>query len=270
MAPERVLLEARGLTKVFERRGGARVEALRGVDLALGAGRTLAVIGQSGSGKSALARCLARLEEPTDGQILFEGEDVLRHRGRALRRFRDRVQLVLQDSATALDPRHDVATLVREPLDARGCGTPAERAGRVRELMEMVALPAACAARRPRELSGGQRQRASLARALALRPRVLILDEAFAGLDASVQAQIARLLDDLRARENLAYLHVSHDLALMASLADEVAVLLEGRVVERGPVLRVLRQPEHPHSAALVAAAAALPMLAPPPAERAS
>jgi peptide/nickel transport system ATP-binding protein len=268
MSPERPALVLRGLTKVYERRHGARVAALRGVDLRLGQGRSLALVGQSGSGKSTLARCAARLDEPTSGEVWFEGVDVAQRHGRALRAFHEGVQLVLQDAAAALDPRHDAAAIVREPLDALGRGTREERRARVRELMARVGLPESCAGRRPAELSGGQRQRLALARALALRPRVLILDEAFAGLDASVQAQIARLLQDLRTREGLSYLHVSHDLALMAALADEVAVLLEGRVVESGRAADVLRHPQHPHTRALVAAAATLPPL--PRAERAS
>ncbi|HEY7508664.1 MAG TPA: ABC transporter ATP-binding protein [Vicinamibacteria bacterium] len=264
MGPESgALLAVRGLTKVYPRRRGGRVEALRGVDLTVGRRRALALVGQSGSGKSTLARCVARLEEATSGEVWFEGVELLSRRGRALRPWRERLQLVLQDSATALDPRHDAAAIVREPLDALGRGTPAERRARAAELMEKVGLPAACAARRPRELSGGERQRLAIARALAVRPALLVLDEAFAGLDVSVQAQVARLLDDLRARDGLTYLHVSHDLALMAEVADDVAVLCEGRVVEAGPAQDVLRHPQHPHTRALVAAAASLPALAP-------
>jgi peptide/nickel transport system ATP-binding protein len=268
MWPEGPALSVRGLTKVYDRRDGGRVAARRGVDLTLGRGRTLALVGQSGSGKSTLARCAARLEDPTSGEVWFEGVDVTRRRGRALRAFHEGVQLVLQDAAAALDPRHDAAAIVREPLDALGRGTWQERRARVRELMARVGLPESCSERRPAELSGGQRQRLSLARALALRPRVLILDEAFAGLDASVQAQMAALLDELRVREGLSYLHVSHDLSLMAGLADDVAVLFEGQVVESGRAADVLRRPRHPHTCALVAAAATLPPL--PPVERAS
>jgi peptide/nickel transport system ATP-binding protein len=268
MSPEGAALVLRGLTKTYERRHGARVAALRGVDLTLVRGRSLALVGQSGSGKSTVARCAARLDEPTSGEVWFEGVDVARLRGRALRAFHEGVQLVVQDTAAALDPRHDAAAIVREPLDALGRGTRHARRARVRELMARVGLPESCAGRYPAELSGGQRQRLALARALVLRPRVLILDEAFAGLDASVQAQIARLLEDLRAREGLSYLHVSHDLALMAALADEVAVLFQGRVVQTGVAADVLRRPQHPHTRALVSSAALLPPLG--PAERTS
>ena len=265
---EDALLGVRGLAKVYDRRHGARVAALRGVDLSLARGRSLALVGRSGSGKSTLARCAARLEEPTAGEVWFEGVDVTRRHGRELREFRQGVQLVLQDAAAALDPRQDAAAIVREPLDALGRGTPRERAAQARALMERVGLPDDCAARRPRQLSGGQRQRLAIARALALRPRVMVLDEAFAGLDPSVQAQIAALLEDLRRAEGISYLHVSHDLALMAALADEVAVLCEGRVVESGGAADVLRAPQHAETLALVEAARALPPLF--PAERAS
>jgi peptide/nickel transport system ATP-binding protein len=262
MAAEAPLLAVRGLTKTYvRRRGGTVVEALRGVDLTLDAGATLALVGQSGSGKSTLARCVARLEEASAGEVWFEGVDLLTLDAPRLRPFRARLQLVLQDSAAALDPRLSAAEIVSEPLDIAGRGSSRERRREAMDLMEAVGLPAAWSARRPRELSGGQRQRLVLARALALRPRLLILDEAFAGLDASVQAQIAVLLEHLRARHGLAYLYISHDLALVAALADEVAILFEGRIVERGAPRAVFADPRHDHTRAL--AAATLPSPAP-------
>ena len=269
MEAEPPLFRVWGLTKRYsgrERRGAPTVEALAGIDLEVTRGSDLALVGQSGSGKSTLARCLARLDEPTSGRVLFEGMDLRELRGPRLLRFRERVQLILQDSATALDPRLTAAAIVSEPLEVLGRGDRRERGRQARELMDSVGLPAAWAARRPFELSGGQRQRLAIARALAVQPELLILDEAFAGLDASIQAQIATLLQELQARRGLTYLYVSHDLSLMALLADEVAIMFEGRIVERGEVGRIFTEPRHPHTRALIAAVASLPAPSAPPA----
>jgi ABC-type glutathione transport system ATPase component len=249
------LVRIRGLTKRYPRR---QIDALAGVDLDIAAGTTLALVGQSGSGKSTLARCLARLEEPSGGQIRFEGGDLLALRGRELRPIRERIQLVFQDSASALDPRLTALATVCEPLEILGRGDRRERRRRAGELMEIVGLAAAWAGRRPLDLSGGQRQRLAIARALAVQPRLLILDEAFAGLDASIQAQIVTLLQELRGPRGLTYLCISHDLALMSVLADEVAILFEGRVVEQGDAERIFAGPRHPHTRALVEAVPSL------------
>jgi ABC-type glutathione transport system ATPase component len=258
MEAEPALIRVCGLTKRYvrrgERRGSPARPALADVDLEVAQGATLALVGQSGSGKSTLARCLARLEEPTSGQIWFEGADVLALHGRRLRPFRERVQLILQDSASALDPRLSAVEIVAEPLEILGRGGRRERRRRALELMETVGLPPAWGGRRPGELSGGQRQRLAIARALAVLPRLLILDEAFSGLDASIQAQIAGLLQELRGQHGLTCLYISHDLALMACLAREVAVLFEGRIVERGSVERLFADPRHPHTRARIAA----------------
>ena len=237
--------------------------ALAGVDLDVGRGRALAIVGRSGAGKSTLARCLARLEDADAGEIAFDGRDVTALRGQELRAFRERVQLVQQDSAAALDPLFAAADVVREPLDVLRRGAPAERARRALELIEAVGLDQAQAARRPAQLSGGQRQRLAIARALAVGPEVLILDEAFAGLDVTVQAGIVSLLADLRRRLGLTLVAVSHDLALMATLADEVAVIADGRVVESGDAARVLSAPRHPETRALLEAAVRVPPLEP-------
>jgi ABC-type glutathione transport system ATPase component len=266
MGAEEPLVRIRALTKRYERRAGPPVEALSGIDLELASGATLALVGRSGSGKSTLARCLARLEEPTSGQISLEGADLLALRGRALRPVRERIQLVLQDSAAALDPRMRAVEIVAEPLDILGRGDRRQRRSQALALMETVGLGPAWAARRPLELSGGQRQRLAIARALAVRPQLLILDEAFAGLDASIQAQIASLLHELRQRHGLTYLYISHDLALMSVLAEEVAVMFEGRIVERAPSVRLLAEPRHAHTRALVAAVPPVAPLSPLPA----
>lgn len=263
------LVRVCGLTKRYlgrGRRGAAAVQALAGVDLDVGRGVHLALVGQSGSGKSTFARCVARLEEPTSGQIWFEGVDLLALRGRRLRPFRERIQLILQDSAASLDPRMRAVEIVSEPLEILGRGSRRERRRQALELMEVVGLRAVHPERRPLELSGGQRQRLAIARALAVKPRLLILDEAFAGLDASIQAQIAGLLHELQGRLDLTYLYVSHDLGLMRVLADEVAIMLEGRIVERGAVSRVFADPRHAHTRALIAAVPSLPVPPAPPA----
>jgi peptide/nickel transport system ATP-binding protein len=262
MEAEEPLVRIRGLSKVHPpRRRGEPVQALHGVDLDIRRGTALALVGRSGAGKSTVARCLARLEDPTAGEIRFDGADVLSRRGPALRAFREQVQLVLQDSAAALDPLFSAVDVVCEPLEILGRGTEAERRRLALDLMETVGLPADFGGRRPGQLSGGQRQRLAIARALAVQPRLLILDEAFAGLDASVQSQIAGLLEGLRARQGLTFLYVSHDLALMASLAEEAAVLHEGRVVESGPIARMFAAPQHSQTRALVDAVPAVPAL---------
>jgi ABC-type glutathione transport system ATPase component len=262
MEADEPLVRIRGLTRLHAPRGrGRAVQALAGIDLDIRRGTAVALVGRSGSGKSTLARCLARLEDPTGGEIRFDGADVSSLRGPALRAFRERVQLVLQDSVAALDPRFSAVDIVSEPLEILGRGTAGERRRRALELMATVGLSADQGGRRPGQLSGGQRQRLALARALAVQPRLLILDEAFAGLDASVQAQIAALLEDLRERHDLTYLHVSHDLALMASMADEVAVIHEGRIVESGPAGTLFAAPQHAETRALIDAVAPVPTL---------
>jgi peptide/nickel transport system ATP-binding protein len=218
------------------------------------AGTTLALVGESGSGKSTLARCLARLEEADSGEIWFEGRDILRLRGRDLVPVRRRIQLIFQDSATALNPRFSALEIVEEPLLIQGRGGKAERRNRALELMEAVGLRTDWATRRSLELSGGQRQRLAIARALAAEPSLLIFDEALAGLDVLIQSQIVNLLLDLQVSRGLTYLYVSHDLELMGRIADEIAVLCAGRIVERGNAAAIVAGPRHPHTQALLAA----------------
>jgi len=241
------VVRASGLFKRYLRRGGpggtVEVRALDGVDLALAAAATLAIVGESGSGKSTLARCLAGLEAPDRGEIVLEGGS----------------QLIFQDSATALNPRLRAVEIVEEPLVILRRGSGRERRRRALELFERVGLSGDFAARRPLELSGGQRQRLAIARALAVEPRLLILDEALTGLDVSSQAQILDLLRELQAAHALACLLISHDLGVVAAVADEVAVLHQGRIVERGPVAGVLAAPQHDETRALVAAIPAPP-----------
>ena len=263
MEAEEPLLRVRGLRRVFppRRRGGSPLVALHGVDLDVRRGAALALVGRSGAGKSTLARCLARLEEPDGGEILFEGRDVARLRGAGLCAFHERVQLVLQDSAAALDPLFTALAVVAEPLEILRRGRPADRARTALALMETVGLTREQAGRRPARLSGGQRQRLAIARALAVEPAVLVLDEAFTGLDVGMQAEIAALLAELRRRRGVTLVYVSHDLALMSALADEVAVVSEGRIVEIGPTAAVMSSPRHPETRALVEAVVHVPPL---------
>jgi ABC-type glutathione transport system ATPase component len=250
------LLRVRGLCKRYVRRAGLfgagdSVQALQDVDLDLDASSTLALVGESGSGKSTLARCLAGLEPPDAGEIRFEG--------RELRGVAPEIQLIFQDSAQALSPRLTARESIEEPLLIQRRGSAADRARRAHELMEAVGLPSGWSGRRPFELSGGQRQRLGIARALALEPKLLILDEPFAGLDLVVQAQVVNLLLELQQSRRLGLVFVSHDLGLMGRIADEIAVLQHGRVVERGPAAALLREPRQPHTRALVGAIPALP-----------
>lgn len=257
------LLRVRGLWKRYRRRAGPRsgagVQALEDVDLSVAAGSTMAVVGESGSGKSTLARCLARLEEPDSGDIQLEGRSLVSISGPPLIEARRQIQLIFQDAAMALNPRLGAGEIVEEPLLIMRRGGRRERRRRALELLERVGFPAAWEARRPLELSGGQRQRLAIARALAVEPKVLILDEALSGLDLSSQAQIVNLVMDLQAARPLACLYISHDLGLMARIADEVTVLFRGRVVEHGGIGAVLGAPRHPHTRGLVAAIPALP-----------
>jgi ABC-type glutathione transport system ATPase component len=244
MSPEPVVT-ARGLVKHFpQRRGLPAVAALDGVDIAIAPGATLALVGESGSGKSTLARCLAGFEKPDAGEIRFSA--TAGGPGPA-------AQLVFQDAAGSLNPGMRAANIVAEPLFILGRGNAADRRRRVAELMTVVGLPAA-AERLPHQFSGGQRQRLAIARALAADPALLILDEALSGLDLSMQAQIANLLAEVQRQRGLAYLFISHDLPLACRVADEIAVMQAGRIVERGTPGALLAGPQHPHTRALIAA----------------
>jgi peptide/nickel transport system ATP-binding protein len=251
------VLELSDVRKAFPLpRGAASREllAVDGVSLRVDRGRTYALVGESGSGKSTTARLALRLERPTSGRVLFRGEDVTAVRGEALRRLRRGFQVVYQSPYASLDPRFTVEQVITEPLRAYGIGTRAERSVRARELVADVALPADALRRSPRELSGGQRQRVAIARALALRPDLVVLDEPVSALDVSVQAQILELLVRLQAEHGLTYLFISHDLAVVRQVADEVGVLHRGRLVEQGSAERILLEPRQEYTRELVAA----------------
>ena len=214
---------------------GARVHNLKNVSLELPRDRLIVVTGLSGSGKSSLARCLLGLEQPSAGQILFEGADLLSKDRGGLRAARRQIHLIFQDSALALNPRLTIEEIIGEPLVIHNvCANAAQRRDRVCEVLDQVELPHLWLSRQPFNLSGGQLQRIAIARALALRPRVLILDEALSALDLSTQGQIANLLLDLQARHAMAYLLITHDLRLASLFADRAVILRAGRVVGQG------------------------------------
>jgi len=252
------LLKAENLVKRYAKRSlaGAREEllALDGVSFTIFPGTTLAVVGESGSGKSTLASCLACLESPTAGNIWFEGKDLVKLGERARRQVRPQIQLIFQDPASSLNPRWSVLETLIEPLILRRKFKPEEMKPRANSLLERVGLSPDIVERLPTELSGGQRQRLAIARALALEPKLLILDEALSALDCSMQAQIANLLVELQSSLGMTYLFITHDLAMAAHLADEIAVMNRGRIVEQGPADNILKQPQHKTTRQLLAA----------------
>ena len=237
MSEAPALLEVRGLCKTYPQghwwQRQLRVKALDNLHLTLKAGSTLALAGESGAGKTTLAMCLVGLEQPDAGEIRFEGKSLLALSRKQRRAAQRGIQLIFQDSAGALNPRMSAQEIVEEPLLISQNSSRKERIERVSQMMERVGLPSSSRNRRPHEFSGGQRQRLAIARALVLRPKLLILDEALAGLDLSIQGQIANLLSDMQLSEGLSYLHISHNLELVARIADEVALIHQGRLIER-------------------------------------
>jgi ABC-type glutathione transport system ATPase component len=239
------VLQARDLV----RRYGTAV-ALDGVSVQVNEGATVGIVGESGSGKSTLARLLMALERPDEGTVLYRGEPV-RYQEKLLRGFRRDVQIVFQDPMSSLDPRMKVHDILAEPLRALGAG---QEKTRVPELLDAVGLPASAAARYPREFSGGQRQRIAIARALGPHPGVLVADEPVSSLDVSVRAQILNLLKTLRRDFNLTLVFISHDMAVIRHLCDEVVVLYRGKVVESAPTDQLFAAPAHDYTRSLLAA----------------
>ena len=253
------LLSARDLVKhfpvrkgLFGRRVGA-VKAVDGVSLDIAAGETLALVGESGCGKSTLGRLLLRLIEPSSGSVWFDGEELTALGEAAMRARRRHLQIVFQDPYASLNPRMTVAQILAEPLRLHGLAE-GRRRERVAELLALVGLRPEYAQRYPHEFSGGQRQRIGIARALAVEPRLIVADEPVSALDVSVQAQVINLLDDLRVRLALSLVLIAHDLAVVKHVADRVAVMYLGKIVELAPAEAVFARPRHPYAQALVAA----------------
>ncbi len=245
------LLEVDGLVKEFPARGGS-LRAVDEVSFSVSAGETLGLVGESGSGKSTVARLVLRLLEPSKGAIRIDGDDIAHLSRRSLRSLRRRVQIVFQDPYASLDPRMTARAIVAEPLKIAGRSK--EIATRVPEVFAQVGLGREQERRYPHELSGGQRQRVGIARALVVQPELLVLDEPVTALDGSIQAQILNLLAQLQAELGLAYLFIAHDLAVVRHLADRVAVMHLGRVVETAPTEELFQAPLHPYTQALLSA----------------
>jgi len=251
-------LEFRDVRKVYRTRRGVfgavhEMEAVAGVDLTVAHGETVGLVGESGCGKSTLARLAVRLEPPTSGNILLDGRDLWAD-DELPGQMPEMVQMVFQDPFSSLDPRMTVAESVAEGLIARSVGDKASRHKRVLELLDMVGLTPAHAARYPHQFSGGQRQRAAIARALALNPRLVVCDEPVSALDVSIQAQVINILEDLKNRLGLTYLFISHDLAVVSHLSDRVAVMYAGRLMELAPARSLYEKPLHPYTRMLLAA----------------
>jgi oligopeptide/dipeptide ABC transporter ATP-binding protein len=250
------VLEVKDLVKHYPvRRGGRSVRAVDGVSLSVGPGEVLGLVGESGSGKSTIGRCVLRLTEPTAGSVSLGGRDVTHLSRRALRPLRRDVHMVFQDPYSSLNPRFTVGQIVAEPLRRHGVARGAEAEARVREMLERVGLSADMRTRRPHELSGGQRQRVGLARALVLGPKLVVADEPVSALDVSVQASVLNLIADLQRDMGFSCLFITHDLSVVKFLADRIAVMYLGRIVETGPTAKIFAEPQHPYTQALLSAA---------------
>jgi oligopeptide/dipeptide ABC transporter ATP-binding protein len=258
------LLRVTDLRKHYAvRRGGpgwrkTTLAAVAGVSFTIESGRTLGLVGESGCGKTTLGRLVVRLLEPTAGEIELDGEPIARMPRAGLRSRRHTLQMIFQDSHASLDPRYTVARTLREPLDVHGLGDRTARERRVRELLDVVALPPDIVHRHPHELSGGQRQRVGIARALALGPRLVVADEPVSSLDVTVRAQVLDLLAGLQRERGIAYLFISHDLGVVRHVSDDVAVMYLGRIVEHAPAEALFRAPAHPYTQALLSAVPSL------------
>ncbi|EHR50721.1 oligopeptide/dipeptide ABC transporter, ATP-binding protein [Saccharomonospora marina XMU15] len=253
------ILEVRDLVKHYPIRSGPLgrggvVRAVDGVSFRIPRGRTVGLVGESGSGKSTTARLVNRLIEPTSGQVLFDGEDLLAKRGRQLKALRARMQMIFQDPYGSLNPRMTVLDIVGEPLEVHGVAKGRSRVARVIELLETVGLSGRDLYRFPHQFSGGQAQRIGIARALATNPDVIFCDESVSALDVSVQAQILNLLKRLQAELGLSYLFIAHDLNVVRYMADELCVMYMGEIVERGDSDAVFADPKHPYTQLLLAA----------------
>ncbi|MGH3043584.1 MAG: ABC transporter ATP-binding protein [Gaiellaceae bacterium] len=256
-----MLLSVQDLEKHFPVRKGLIIErtvgyvkAVDGVSFSIPAGKTLGLVGESGSGKSTAGYCILQLIKPTSGSIRFDGKELTQLRGEQLRKMRQDMQIVFQDPYSSLDPRMTVGNIVSEPLEVHGMGTRKSRRETVRRLLEVVGFNPNFTNRYPHEFSGGQRQRIGIARALALSPKLIVCDEPVSALDVSIQAQILNLLKDLQRDFGLTYLFISHDLAVVRTMADEIAVMNRGKLVEVGPAEEVYSNPKDEYTKALFTA----------------
>jgi oligopeptide/dipeptide ABC transporter ATP-binding protein len=257
-----VLLDVTGLGKTFGdngiRLGGSRpaVRAVDSIDLKVFRGETLAVVGESGCGKSTLGRLLLHLITPSEGRIVFDGQDLSQLKNEEIRMLRRRMQMVFQDPFGSLSPRRSVAQIIAEPMEVFGMvKSRAQVRERVAELLTQVGLPPQFMDRKPRQFSGGQRQRIGLARAISVDPAFIVADEPVSALDVSVQAQVINLMQDLQKQKGFSYFFVAHDLAVVRHIADRVAVMYLGRIVEIGDAEQIYRAPQHPYTEALLSAA---------------
>jgi ABC-type oligopeptide transport system ATPase subunit len=261
MSASEPLLEVRDLTKRFPVKRGILfertvdyVDAVMDVSFDIARGETLGLVGESGSGKSTTGYCILQVLRPTSGSIRFDGQELTELKGESLRRLRRRMQLVFQDPHSSLDPRMTVGDIVAEPLVVHRVGTRRERRARVRELLDVVGFDPTYTNRYPHEFSGGQRQRIGIARALALSPDLIICDEPVSALDVSIQAQILNLLKDLQQQFGLTYLFIAHDLAVVRTMSDRIAVMHHGRLVEIGEAEEVYSHPREKYTQALLKA----------------
>ncbi len=253
------LLQVQGLSKYFPvsqgwLRKNLQLKAVDSVELQIEAGKTLGLVGESGCGKSTLGRTILHLQQPTAGEVRLAGKNLSELDRKSLKQVRRNMQMIFQDPYASLSPRRTVAQIVREPLDLHRIGTVAERREKVAELLHTVGMRSNALNRYPHEFSGGQRQRIGIARALALDPQFIVADEPVSALDVSVQSQVLNLLGKLKQDRGIAFLFISHDLAVIQHVSDEIAVMYLGRIVERAPVMELYRNPRHPYTRALLSA----------------